>query len=76
MSKEFLALVLVSSLISIPIAHYVLSSWLQNYEYRTELQWWVFGIAVFAALIITLITVSYHAVLAAMKNPVDSLKSE
>lgn len=76
MSGEFLALILVSSIIAIPIAYHLLHTWLLNYEYRTDLQWWVFVIAIIVAVIITIFTVSYHALVAAMKNPVDSLKSE
>jgi len=50
--------------------------WLQNYAYRTEISWWVFVLAGISAIIITIITVSFQSIKAAMANPVDSLKSE
>jgi putative ABC transport system permease protein len=50
--------------------------WLQNYTYRTELSWWIFAAAGFGALMITLITVSFQSIKAAIANPVNSLRSE
>lgn len=76
LSKDFLILVLISSLIAIPIAGYFMSGWLQDYQYRTELSWWIFGIAVIGSLLVTLLTVSYQAVKAALANPVKSLRAE
>jgi ABC-type antimicrobial peptide transport system permease subunit len=76
LSKEFVALVILSCLIAIPIAYYFLYSWLQNYEYRTEISWWIFVAAAAGALIITLLTVSFQAIRAAVANPVKSLKTE
>ena len=76
LSREFVALVVLSSIIAIPISYYAVTGWLQNYEYRTDLSWWVFGCAVMGGLIITLLTVSLQSVKAAMVNPVNSLKSE
>lgn len=76
LTKDFIFLVLISCLISVPIAYYVMDSWLQNFDYRTAIKWWVFGLACFGALVITLITVSYQAIRAAMLNPVNSLKTE
>jgi putative ABC transport system permease protein len=76
LSKDFVALVILSCLISIPIAYYYLNNWLQAYEYRTDIPWWIFAIAGSGALIITLLTVSFQAVKAALMNPVNSLRSE
>lgn len=76
LSKDFLILVIVSSLIAIPIAYYYLDSWLQNYEYRVPISWWTFGISIASAIVITLLTVSYQAISAALMNPVKSLRSE
>jgi ABC-type antimicrobial peptide transport system permease subunit len=76
LSKEFVALVLISCLIAIPIAWHFLNQWLQNYTYRTELSWWIFAAAGFCALVITLLTVSYQAIRAALANPVKSLRTE
>jgi ABC-type antimicrobial peptide transport system permease subunit len=76
LSKEFISLVILSCMIAIPISYYVLHSWLQNYEYRTEISWWIFVAAVAGALVITLLTVSFQAIKAALANPVKSLRSE
>jgi len=76
LSKDFVKLVIISCLIAIPIAWYFLAQWLQKYEYRTTISWWIFVTAGIGALIITLLTVSFQAIKAALANPVDSLKSE
>ncbi|HTJ50433.1 MAG TPA: ABC transporter permease [Cyclobacteriaceae bacterium] len=76
LSKDFIVLVMISCLIAAPVAHYFLSHWLNNFEYHTEISWWVFILAGAGALGITLFTVSYQAIKAALMNPVNSLKSE
>lgn len=76
LSKDFVGLVVISCAIAIPLAWYGLHQWLQHYEYRTQLSWWVFAAATIGALIITLMTVSYQAFRAAVMNPVNSLKAE
>jgi putative ABC transport system permease protein len=76
LSKDFVVLVLISCLIAAPIAYYFMSNWLQKYTYRTEISWWVFVAVGGGALAITLITVSYQAIKAALLNPVKSLKTE
>jgi putative ABC transport system permease protein len=76
LSKDFLILVAVSCLIAIPIAYYYMHSWLQNYRYRVEITWYVFVLAIVAALFITIMTVSFHAIRAAIANPVKSLRTE
>ncbi len=76
LSKDFVMLVILSCLIASPIAYYYLSEWLTNYEYRTDLSWWIFVGAGVGALLITLLTVSYQSVKAALTNPVKSLRSE
>lgn len=76
LSKDFVMLVFISCAIAVPLAWYALHQWLQQYEYRTQLSWWVFVMAATGALVITLATVSYHAVKAAIMNPVKSLKAE
>ena len=76
LSKEFLLLVFISLLIALPISYYFMKNWLQNYEYRTEISWWIFGIVMLATLLITIITVSFHAIKAAIANPVKSLRTE
>ena len=76
LSKDFVTLVIVSCLIAVPIAYYFLNNWLQNYEYRTEISWWIFVAASAGALVITLLTVSFQSIKAAFANPVDSLRNE
>jgi putative ABC transport system permease protein len=76
LSKEFVVLVIISSLIAIPLAWYFLHEWLQKYEYRTDVSGWIFLAAGLGALVITLLTVSFQAIKAAIANPVKSLRSE
>jgi putative ABC transport system permease protein len=76
LSKEFVLLVMVACLIAVPLAYYFLNNWLQNYEYRTSISWWVFAVAIGGALMITLLTVSFQAIKAAVANPVKSLRTE
>jgi ABC-type antimicrobial peptide transport system permease subunit len=76
LSKEFFLLVLLSCVIATPIALYYLHNWLNNYDYRIELKWQVFALAAAAALFITLVTVSFQAIKAAITNPVKSLRTE
>jgi putative ABC transport system permease protein len=76
LSKDFILLVTASCLISIPLASYQLNNWLQNYEYRTDMPWWIFAGSGAGALAIALLTVSFQAIKAALINPVKSLRSE
>ncbi|HWB91569.1 MAG TPA: ABC transporter permease [Puia sp.] len=76
LSIDFLILVAISCLIAIPISWWFLHQWLQQYEYRTPLSWWAFALAGAGAIVITLLTVSFQAVRAAMANPVKSLRTE
>jgi ABC-type antimicrobial peptide transport system permease subunit len=75
-SREFILLVGLSCLIAVPIAWTVLHGWLQQFEYRTAIQWWVFVVAALGAMVLTLVTVSYQAMRAARMNPVKSLRTE
>lgn len=76
LSKDFLLLVGISCLMAFPAAWWIMNDWLQSYDYRTTLSWWIFAAAGMGALLITLLTVSYQAIKAAVANPVDSLRSE
>ncbi|MGF2411030.1 ABC transporter permease [Ferruginibacter sp.] len=76
LSKDFIVLVLISCIISAPLAWYFLHNWLQKYTYRTGISWWVFAAAFAGALIITLLTVSFQSIKAALMNPVKSLRTE
>ena len=76
LSTEFVVLVVISCIIAAPIAWYYLDSWLSNYDYRISISWQVFILAAMAALLITLVTVSFQAIKAAISNPVKSLRTE
>jgi putative ABC transport system permease protein len=76
LSKDFVGLVIISCAIAIPVAWYFLHQWLLKYPYRTDISGWIFILAGVGAMAITLITVSYQAIKAAMMNPVTSLRSE
>ncbi|GAB4028002.1 FtsX-like permease family protein [Spirosoma gilvum] len=76
LSKEFLLLVLIAFCVATPISYYFLGNWLQKYAYRTELSWWIFAASGVGALAVTLFTVSYQSIKAALINPVKSLRSE
>jgi putative ABC transport system permease protein len=76
LSKDFVKLVLIGNLVAVPLAWYIMNQWLQEFAFRTPLNWWVFAAAIVLSLLIALITVSYQAIKAALMNPVKSLRSE
>jgi predicted permease len=76
LSKDFLKLVVIALLVATPLAWWVMSGWLQLYEYRVAIEWWVFAVAGGASVLIALLTVSYQAIKAATANPVKSLRTE
>ena len=76
LSKEFLQLVTLSCLIAFPIAWWAMRSWLQGYQYRTTIHWWIFALAGALALIVALLTVSFQAIKTALANPIKALRSE
>lgn len=76
MTKDFILLVLIALLIAVPVAYYFMSNWLQHYEYRTAISWWIIAATCIGALGIAVATVSYQSIRAALMNPVKSLKSE
>jgi ABC-type antimicrobial peptide transport system permease subunit len=76
MSKDFVALIAIALLIAIPLAYSFMNNWLQHYTYHTGLSWWVFAATAIGAVLITLLTVSYQSIKAALANPVKSLRSE
>jgi len=76
LSKEFVVLVLISCVIASPVAYYYLHNWLQQYDYRIAINPFVFIIAGIAAIMITIITISFQAIKAAVANPAKSLRTE
>jgi len=75
-SKDYLILVIIAIIVASPIAYYAMNKWLQDFAYRINIQWWVFVLTGFLALLIAFVTVSFQSVKAAMANPVKSLRSE
>ena len=76
LSKDFLALVVISCIIAFPVAYWLMFNWLKGYEYHIAIQWWVFALAGFTAVAIALATVSFQSIKVATANPVKSLRSE
>lgn len=76
LSVEFMILVLIALLVASPLAYYFMNNWLSEYSYRTNLSWWIFAGAGVAALLVTLSTVSFQSIKAAIANPVKSLRTE
>lgn len=76
LSKDFMKPVLIALLIASPIAWWIMNKWLENFAYRINIQWWMFVAAGLIAICIALVTVSWHALRAAIANPVDSLRDE
>ncbi|MBA2249030.1 MAG: ABC transporter permease [Chitinophagaceae bacterium] len=76
LSRDFIKLVIISFIISAPLAWFIMNKWLQDFVYRINLSWWIFGIAGISALSIALFTVSFQAIKAAIANPVKSLRTE
>jgi putative ABC transport system permease protein len=76
LSKSFSKWVLFANIIAFPIAYYFVNKWLQDFAYRIDLSWWVFVLSGGIALVIALITVSVHAIKAAIANPIEALRYE
>ncbi|MBN8578728.1 MAG: ABC transporter permease [Cytophagales bacterium] len=76
LSSSFVGLILLSGLVAAPLAYYLMSQWLANYQYHEEISWLLILLVMAGALILTILTVSYQAIRAAVMNPVKSLRSE
>ncbi|HVW14434.1 MAG TPA: ABC transporter permease [Mucilaginibacter sp.] len=76
LSRDFALLVVISLIIASPLAYYLMHNWLNNYQYHTGVAWWIFASTAIGAILITLLTVSYQSIKAALANPVKSLRSE
>jgi len=75
-NRDFIKLILISSVIALPVSYFYMKSWLGNFVYRIELSWYYFVIAIAGALIIAIITNAFHTIKAATKNPAESLRYE
>ena len=76
LSKDFLKLVLVASVIAFPVAWFSMHKWLEDFAYRININWWVFVLSALAAIVIAIATISFQAIKAAIANPVKSLRTE
>ncbi|MFD3001912.1 ABC transporter permease [Pontibacter toksunensis] len=76
LSKDFLKMVVIALLIASPVAWYFMHQWLQDFAYRIDIGWWVFGVAGAAVIIVALLTVCFQAIKAATANPVNNLRIE
>jgi predicted permease len=76
LSRDFVVLVFLATLIATPIAGWAMHQWLQDFAYQTTIPWWIYASAGAGAVIIALVTVSFQAIRAATANPVESLRSE
>ncbi|HVX48989.1 MAG TPA: FtsX-like permease family protein [Chitinophagaceae bacterium] len=76
LSKDFLLLIGIAFLIAAPVAWLIMSKWLQNFAYRTNISWWIFAVSALAAVVVTVLAVGFQTVKAALANPVKALRSE
>ncbi len=74
--NDFFRLVLVAAIVAIPISWFVMENWLQNFEFKIKMGFWIFGLAIAASLVITIFTVGFQTIKAAMVNPAKILRSE
>jgi len=76
LSKDYVMLIVVSLLLSVPITWYLMSNWLQSFQYRVDVSWQVFAAAGGLSLVIALLTISYQAIKTAWIRPAETLKYE
>jgi len=76
LSKDLLRPVLLGTLLAIPLGYYAMNKWLQGFAYRIDIHWWMFGVAIFTAVAVALLTVGFQAIKAALANPIKSLRTE
>jgi ABC-type antimicrobial peptide transport system permease subunit len=76
LSKEFVLLVLIAFVIAVPVAWWGMQQWLQNFAYRTDVSWWIFGVSGIGMLLVALLVLSARTIKAAHANPVKNLRTE
>jgi putative ABC transport system permease protein len=76
LSKDFGKLVIIAFVLAIPFAWWGINKWLETYQYKVEIGWWVYALSGIAAFLIAWLTMSYQSIRAAISNPVDSLRNE
>jgi putative ABC transport system permease protein len=75
-NKDFVIWILLSMVISIPLSYYLMSDWQNRFAYKTELSWWIFALASISAIMVAILTVSWHSWRAATRNPIEALRYE
>jgi hypothetical protein len=76
LSKDFIQLVLIAFVIAAPLAWWAMNKWLENFAYRTNISWWIFGLCGIGMILIALLTLSVQTIRSAVANPVKSLRTE
>ena len=76
LSRDFIKLVGIAALIAFPAGWWLMNNWLQNFAYKIDISWWIFAVAGLMAVVIALVTVSFHAIKVGIANPVKSLRTE
>jgi putative ABC transport system permease protein len=76
LTVDYIKLILIAVILAAPIAWWIMNSWLDNFAYRIAIDWWVFALAALLAILVAVFTIGYHAIKAAVANPVKSLKTE
>ncbi len=74
LSRDFLRLVFIGTLIAVPLGWYVMNQWLEGFAYRVDLRWWMFGLSVFITCLLALATTGIQSIRSALANPVDSIR--
>ncbi len=75
-SKEFIILISIALVVAIPVGYYFVDKWLQDFAYRIRISWWMFALSGALVIAVALATISFHAIRAAIANPVKSLRTE
>ncbi len=76
LSKDFIKLVCIALLLAAPVAWYFLNNWLDNFVYRINIEWWMFGLTAVVSIIVAFVPVGFHAIRAALSNPVTSIRND
>ena len=73
---EFIKWVLISAIVSIPVSIWIISKWMERFAYKTTISWWIFASALFSAVLVAILTISWQSWLAATRNPVEAFRYE
>jgi putative ABC transport system permease protein len=76
LTKDFLKLVGIAIIIALPVGWFVMNKWLEDFSFRIDIPLWIYALSTFSAILISILTVSYQSIKAALVNPIKSLKTE